>query len=249
MKKINFLVFFSLFLVFFTQNLLKAQTVVKVKDPYLLIRVDDNTGVNKGDIFYIYRLSDRGKPIVVAKVSVVAVRKDMCAVKVLKKSKKLSILPGDLIKKADKSISRIDDSVSYEQTGTEESASGQSSISTNIVNPSFNRTLSYVAFSAGVAVSALGYYFYDQAGLTASQKPATMDEYYNLQTLTYKYDKRANYCFYVGGGLIAFSIINYLIINHKANRLNSAYIFTPVSRPGYSGISFSVPLSNDKVKG
>ncbi|MCD6116506.1 hypothetical protein J7K93_05795 [bacterium] len=226
--------------VFFLQPAL-AQTVIKVKDPYVLLKFDKGFDAQKGDILYIYRNLENGKRVVVAKVSVMAVKKDLCAVKIIKKSKRHPLALGDLAKKPSSGISPEIDEQTFASVKKEQNRPA----SVSIINSSENRNhlITYLTASAGLVISGLGYYYYDQAGITASQHYSTTTEYENLVILTDKYDKRANYCFYIGGGLIAAGLLHYFLTNSTGYYPSTAsYNIMPVTSPGFSGLSIAIPL-------
>jgi len=218
-----------------------GQTVVKVKDPYILLEIGKDTDVQKDDILYIYRYDNTGKPAVVAKVQVVAMRKDLCAVKVLKKSSQYPVQPGDLVRKPAQQTITPQQDRTFEITPKEQSAAPPPS-SQPVYRPQKIKPLTYAAFSAGLVISGLGYYYYDQAGITSTQKPSTSEEWERLQNLTDKYDNRANICLYAGGGLVAFSIIHYLLTRTPPAVTHASQGIIPVTRPGYSGLSYKLPL-------
>jgi len=225
--------------VFFLQPAL-AQTVIKV-NPYVLLKFDKGFDAQKGDILYIYRNLENGKRVVVAKVSVMAVKKDLCAVKIIKKSKRHPLALGDLAKKPSSGISPEIDEQTFASVKKEQNRPA----SVSIINSSENRNhlITYLTASAGLVISGLGYYYYDQAGITASQHYSTTTEYENLVILTDKYDKRANYCFYIGGGLIAAGLLHYFLTNSTGYYPSTAsYNIMPVTSPGFSGLSIAIPL-------
>jgi len=218
-----------------------TQTVIKIKDPYVLLQFDKDFKVQKGDILYIYRTLENGKPAVVAKVSVMAVKKDLCAVKIIKKSKQYPVLTGDLVKKPARGISPQTEEQTFAAAEKEQNQITSVPVMTN--SEPRNHLVTYLTVSAGLVVSGLGYYYYDQAGITASQHYTTITEYDNLVILTDKYDKRANYCFYIGGGLIAAGLLHYFITNSIDHHPSTAtYNVTPVTSSGYSGLSITIPL-------
>jgi hypothetical protein len=111
-----------------------------------------------------------------------------------------------------------------------------------------NQTLSYLAIGTGLAACGFGYYYNDQGNQAYDRYLAAMAEMspdqYNVEVNHVQtYDRRRNFSYGLGAGLITAGVINLLIGGSpQPNPTKIAYA-VPVQKNGISGVGVMISLS------
>lgn len=209
-----------------------AQRVTRIRRPYILIDIGSTSDVKKGDQLFLYRIGDAGHPLVVGRIEVVRIQGNNCAAKILSEDRKNPIDLNDrLMVQGDMSVMRdMGQSTGGRQPAQMRYTSRRS------------HWLSYVTITAGLISSGLGYYFYNEAEHYSKIQPSSPEREAELADNVRKYDNQSNFSTYLGGGLIAFGVVYYLITRDRPVSRDQAFYITPIQKKGYYGMGVQFAL-------
>ena len=210
-----------------------SQQVTRIRRPYILINIASTSDLKKGDQLFLYRVGDSGHPLVVGRIEVVRIQGNNCAAKILSEDRKNPIELNDrLMVQGDMSVMRS--MGQREESGLQ---SGQIRYT-----PRRSHWISYASITAGLISTGLGYYFYNEAELYSKITPISYEHQAELADDIRRYDNQSNFSYYLGGGLIAFGVIHYLITHNKPVYRNQAFHIAPVQKKGYYGMGVQFAL-------
>lgn len=202
-----------------------SQEITRIVKSHVLINTDESSGLKPGNKVSVWRKTPTGEEKKIGKVEIVMFKEGKCVGKIISENPRYKIGVGDYI-----GLPQI-------IKAKAKSYSGQNKY-----------LLSYLSIGTGIVACGLGYYFYDQAEQSYEDHIAasTQDERIRLFDKTTSYDTKSNVSFGIGGGLIAFGIINYFIIRH--NNSTPTYYEKPVSlypihQKGYVGMGVHLSLN------
>lgn len=166
----------------------QGQNIERVSRMHVLVDIDHTSGLKVGDRMKVLRKLDSSEMQEVGEIKVVMFKGGKTVGKILSEVSPYRIEIGDIV----------------DWMGAKPSVG----INRNL--------LSYLSIGTGLVACGLGYYFYDQADQYYNDYgfATTIQEKKRLQDKTVTYDNRSNFSFGVGGGLLAFGVI-YYILNHR----------------------------------
>lgn len=209
-----------------------SQQVKRIRRPYVLVDIENYSNVKLGDELLIYRIGDSGESVTIAKVEVVRIVGNDCAVKILAESQTTPIQVSDRFM----AVGGVSEKQSLEQpTGRRPTTQMQ-------YRPSRSHWLSYVAITAGLISGGLGYYFYYEAEQASKENPVSYEHQAELDDRIRRYDNQSNFSCYLGGGLIAFGVIHYLFTHNRPVVRDRAFNIEPIQKKGYYGMRIQFAL-------
>ncbi len=237
MKHFRYLMLILCFI--FTSSVF-SQKIIKVKKPYVLIDISKNSGYQIGDEFLVYHPIADGEDKLVGVVELMVFKSDQCAAKIIKESITTEIQVGDIVtpyqKSGEEKVPYINDN---------ETSSTSASIQSRFAFQRKSQLPSYLSFSAGMISFGISYFYYNEAEKN-STKYHLPDEHDQLVDETRKFDNISNFCLGLGGGLIAYSIINYMLTRRANIRMNERVSVVPVHKRDYYGMSLTFDLNYSK---
>ncbi len=184
-----------------------SQEITRIVKTHVLIDTDETSGLKPGNKVSVLRKTPTGEEKKIGKLEIIMFKEGKCVGKIISENPRYKIGVGDYI-----GLPKI------VKTKTSPTYSGDNKY-----------LLSYLSIGTGIVACGLGYYFYDQADQSYEDHIAasTQDERMRLFDKTTSFDTKSNFSFGIGGALIAFGVINYLITHH--NNASPAYYEKPVS--------------------
>jgi len=216
-----------------------SQKIIKVKKPYVLIDISRDSGYQIGDECLVYHPIEGEEDKLVGVVELMAYKENQCAAKIIKESTTMDIQEGDIIAPYQKSGEKTDKIV--------KKSTPSGIVSSTQSRYAFQRKSqlpSYISLSAGILSCTIGYYYYHEAEKNSELIPANTAEYEDLKDETKKFDNTANFCFGLGGGLVAYSIINYILTRRTNLKMSENVSIVPVHKRDYFGMGITVNLNN-----
>ncbi len=183
-----------------------SQEITRIVKSHVLINTDESSGLKPGNKVSVFRKIPTGEEKKIGKLEIVMFKEGKCVGKIISESPRYKISVGDYI-----GLPQI-------VKAKAKSYSGEN-----------KQLLSYLSIGTGIIACGLGYYFYDQADQSYEDYlvAKTSSEQMRLQDKTSNYDNKSNFSFGIGGGLIVFGVINYLVTRH--NNSTPTYYENPVS--------------------
>jgi hypothetical protein len=163
-----------------------------------------------GDLIKIYRLVE-GKNIYVGNAKIIQLRNSQCALEIISESKKIKA--GDFSKQ------------NYDKDTNKPIYSNNNQ--DIIKRDKRNYTLTYLTLGAGLIASGVGYNYYNKTIQTYDNYKIanTRDETDRLYAEAEKYNSNTKISLSIGGGLIAYAIINELFIKPLSQKSNNLSIY------------------------
>jgi len=209
-----------------------SQKIVKVKKPYVLIDISRESGYRVGDELLVYHPGEEDEDKLVGLVELITFKGDECAAKIIKESVTTKIQVGDVIKPYQTSTPKKDKGRASTRPSTPPSYGLQKK----------SQLPSYLSLTAGIISCSVGYYYYNEAEKNTQVIPAS-DEYESLKDETRRFDNTANFCFGLGGGLVAYGIVNYILTYRTNIRINQRVSVMPVHKRDFFGMGLTVNLN------
>ncbi|MBN1895321.1 hypothetical protein JW906_12540 [bacterium] len=194
-----------------------SQNITRISGSHVLIDIDESSGFRVGEKADVMRKTEAGAFMKVADLRVVMYREGKCVGKVLHRGSNPVQLNDFIQKRA--------------------SRAGLSLIG--------NRTLSYIAIGTGLAACGFGYYYNDQGDQAYDRYLAAVnpDQYNVAVNHVQTYDRRRNFSYGLGAGLVTAGVINLLIGGSpQPNPAKVAYA-APVRKNGASGVGVIISLN------
>jgi hypothetical protein len=209
-----------------------SQQVKRIRRPYVLLDIENYANVKLGDELLIYRIGDSEESVTIAKVEVVRIVGNDCAVKILAESQTTPIQLGDRFMAL---------GGASEKKGPEQPPERRPTTQMQY-RPSRSHWLSYVAITAGLISGGLGYYFYYEAEQASKEIPVSYEHQAELADRIRRYDNQSNFSCYLGGGLIAFGVIHYLFTHNRPVIQDHTFNIEPIQEKGYYGMRIQFAL-------
>jgi len=194
-----------------------SQNITRISGSHVLIDIDESSGFRVGEKADVMRRTETGAVVKVADLRVIMYREGKCVGKVLNRGPNPVALNDFIQKRA--------------------SRGGFSLIG--------NQTLSFCAIGTGLAACGFGYYYNDQGDQAYDHYLAAVNpEQYNVAVNHVQtYDRRRNFSYGLGAGLITAGVINLLIGGSpQPNPAKVAYA-VPVQKNGTSGVGVLISLN------
>jgi len=216
-----------------------SQTIIKVKKPYVLIDISRDSEYEIGDQCLVYHPMEGEEDKLVGVVELMVYKEDQCAAKIIKESVSMKIQEGDII-------------TPYEKVGEGKEQEVEKSTPSGTISSTQSRYAfqeksqlpSYLSFAAGIVSWGVSYYYYNEAEKASNTYHTSIEEHNSLVDKTRKYDNISNFCMGLGGGLVAYSVINYLL-THRANiQMSENVLVVPVHKRDFFGMGITVNLNN-----
>ncbi len=209
MKYIKILLFLPLLLTYSEIGL--SQTILKIVENYVAIDIDESSGLRPGDKITVFRIVESGDRLKIGRLEIFKYGNNMCAAEIVMENSPYKIKVGDF--------------VNIRQIG----------LTSNKKN-----MLPYFSLGTGIIVSGLGFYFHNKANKTFEEYEMAYvpEDAVSLFDKTKNFDKKAQICIGVGGGLVVFGVL-YKILKRNNRSQNNTNVFTlaPVQNRGFTGIS------------
>jgi hypothetical protein len=201
-----------------------SQEITKIVKSHVLINTDETSGLKAGNKVSVLRKTPTGEEKKIGRIEIVMFKEGKCVGKIISENPRYKIGVGDYI-----GLPKI--------SQTKPSYSGGN-----------KHLLSYLSVGTGIVACGLGYYFYDQAEQTYEDHIAasTQDERMRLYDRTTSFDTKSNFSFGIGGGLIAFGVINYLINRHNdspSTYYEKPITVYPIQKNGCIGMGINLSLN------
>ncbi len=217
-----------------------SQKIIKVKRPYVLIDISRDSGYQIGDECLVYHPIEGGEDKLVGVVELMAYKENQCAAKIIKESTTMDIQEGDIIAPYQKSGDKTGKTVKKSTpSGTVSSTPSRYAFQDKSQLPS------YLSFAAGIVSWGVSYYYYNEAE-KASNTYHVLEEHDSLVDKTRKYDNISNFCMGLGGGLVAYSVINYLLTRRANIQMSENVSIVPVHKRDYFGMGITVNLNSSE---
>ena len=210
-----------------------SQKIIKVKKPYVLIDISRESGYRVGDELLVYHPGEEDEDKLVGVVELVVFKADECAAKIIKESVSTKIQVGDVVAPYRTSAQNKD----------KPRVSSRPSTPSRYGLQKKSQMPSYVTLTAGIISCSVGYYYYNEAEKNSRVVPAGLEEYENLKDETKKFDNTANFCFGLGGGLVVYGIVNYILTYRTNIRINQRVSVMPVHKRDFFGMGLTVNLN------
>lgn len=218
-----------------------SQTIIKVKNPYVLIDISENSGYQIKDQFLVYHPIEGEEDKLVGVVELMAFREDQCAAKIIKESVSTKIQEGDIV-----SPYQVANKEKMQKDKPTESSQKISSSTSPYHFQQKSQLPSYLFFTAGLISCGVSYYYYNEAEKTATTYHTSQEEHDSLVDEARKYDKISNFCLGLGGGLIAYSVVNYFLTRRANIKMSRRISVVPVHKRDFYGMGLSINLNSSE---
>jgi len=197
-----------------------SQNITRISGSHVLIDIGESSGFRIGDKADVMRRTETGATVKVADLRVVMYREGKCVGKVLSRG------PNPVV---------LNDFIQKRVRGAGISLIG-------------NQTLSYLAIGTGLAACGFGYYYNDQGDQAYDRYLAAMaamsPDQYNVEVNHVQtYDRRRNFSYGLGAGLITAGVINLLIGGSPRPDPAKVAYAVPVRKNGTSGVGVMFSLN------
>jgi hypothetical protein len=208
-----------------------SQKIIKKTKKYVVLDINQSYGLNVNDKVPVFKKTASGEAQKIGLVQIMLFKKGKCVAQILKEEPPFKIGIGDFIDKEN----------TYELKKERLNASSYAA-------PARRNVWTYISVGAGLAVSGLGYYYYNQATQSYQEyeQATTAAAAVRRYDQTARFDNQAKICFGICGGLAAVGLIALLINRRQTATSESNFSMAPMSQQGQVGFSlhwnFNQPL-------
>ena len=189
-----------------------SQKISKIQKPYILINIDQNSGIHIGDHVAILRLDSKGKPFSIGQAEILKFKNGKCAGRIISLNNGYRIKYNDFIQTI-KPDNRTRNMISL-----------------------VNISLGIVSAGVGYHYHSKANIIYSD--YKNSRDSQTVIKLYDE---TIRYDKKSQISFGVSGGLIGFGILYYFLKSEDTgNYENKRVSFEPFQSTDEIGVHFAV---------